>query len=155
MGQPAEQYNEVCSNCGEFVSSLNDKTGWCDSCSGVTKCVTCGCPTDSKRCGRCKYLYWLEQNADEIERVMATFGVKASKAKKVVIARNRPICLCCHKPIHRGMKNRDLFCSTKPECIKASTAYNYHKNIQHRSHAESLIRALTAGEIERLTNQIT
>jgi len=158
MGQLQPQYNEdieVCPNCGDLVDVLNDTTGWCDSCSGVTpsnSCIRCGQEIGSGiRCSRCKYLFWLDCNADQIERLMATDGIKASKAKRLVIEQNRPKCLSCGEPIHRGMKDRDLFCNTKPECRRAGNAYDYHKNRQRRPHNESVQRALVAAEIVRLT----
>ncbi len=153
---------EVCPNCGDLVALLDDETGWCNSCAGVAlpiSCLTCGASlaVAGKFCSKCKYVYWLTQNADAIERVMASGAggavINASKAKKLVRDMNRPICLSCDQPIKGGQRDRHFFCTKTPHCIKAHNAYHYHRRVQNRSHVESLQRAITASQILKLTNE--
>lgn len=153
--------SEFCSECGEFVNELNEKTGWCNDCSRelgyeVTPsgCPRCGEPSLNglQTCGRCKYELWLERNADEIERVMATNLVSVRAAKRIVRASNRPICNSCGDPIRGGTKGRHFFCKTKPECVRAHNVYSYH--IRHKPHSEALELAVTASVIHKLTANI-
>src|SRR6266403_2302825 len=98
--------DEFCPNCGEFVPYLHEETGFCYSCSGIEPTRRClGCNSiieEGSECNRCKYRKWLERNADNIERIMVTNGVKASIAKRIVLANNRPVCLVCRNPIKGG-----------------------------------------------------
>jgi len=139
---------EVCPNCGSYVVALSDDTGWCASCTAdhtgaPTTCRICNRVSANGLCSRCKELKWLTRYADEVERIMAIHGIKASKARRFVRISNRPICNSCHEPIKGGAQGVDLFCTKTTACIKAGNAYKYHKNVKRRSHEESLHRAMT------------
>lgn len=156
MSQPAYSEQELCPECGEFFDSLNEETGWCNSCSGVTPCQGCNEPLDERAitanehlCNKCKYINWLEANADQIDRVMVTQQVTASIAKKIVIADNRPICVSCGNPIKGGSKAssnkpQSLFCTKTAKCRKAQNAYRYYYNFKRLTHEEALQRALVS-----------
>lgn len=156
---PNEQ--EFCTECGYFVNELNDETGWCNDCSkelgyvvAPSVCPRCGEPSlrGLSTCGRCKYSTWLERNADEIERVMATQVVTVRVAKRVVQQQNRPICNSCQQPIKGGQKGRHYFCRVKPECIRGSNVYE--RNLKTKPQAEALELAITASLIFKLTASI-
>lgn len=146
MGIP--QYSEeLCPSCGDFVEKLNDETGWCDPCSGITPsthCRRCNQPLGANNglCNQCKYILWLEKNADAIERVMVQYCVSSAQAKKIVLEQNRPLCLCCLNPIKGGTKGRHFFCTKTAKCRKAQNAYRYYKFRKGWSHEDALERAL-------------
>jgi hypothetical protein len=152
--------DEFCPNCGAFVPYLHEETGFCYSCSGIEPTRRCsGCNNilgddhEGNECWRCKYRRWLERNADNIERVMVTNGVKASKAKRIVLASNRPICLSCREPIKGGQIGKHFFCRTNKICRKASTTYRYHRT-KNKSHDEAIKKAIEAAYIIKLTGGI-
>lgn len=161
MGTPESQLDEseFCTECGNFVVELNEATGWCFDCSKelgyiVPSCPHCGEESiNGKLCSRCKYVRWLERNADAIESVMAIQCVTASAAKRIVRESNRPICNSCGNPIKGGQKDKHYFCRKNPECVKAHTAYSYH--IRNKPHDEALQLAITASLIYKLTANIT
>lgn len=145
--------DEFCASCGNFVTSLVEETGWCNSCSGVTPCLRCSEPLTnndtSKICNKCKYIAWLEANADAIDRTMVVDRVSAAKAKKLVLQRNRPMCFSCGGSISGGSqqtatKNRSLFCTKTAKCRKAQNAYRYYKDRKGLKHEEALQRALVS-----------
>lgn len=150
---------EFCSECCQEVDELNEFTGWCNPCSVrlgwiAPSCPNCGQPNkDGKQCSRCKYLQWLERNADEIERIMAVDMVTIRVAIRRVRVVNRPICHSCGNPIKGGTKGRHYFCKKHPECVKAHIAYSYH--IRNKPHNEALQIAVTASVIYKLTANIT
>lgn len=152
--------DELCPNCGEFVPYLHEETGFCYSCSGIEparRCLVCndilGDNSDSNECSRCKYIGWLERNADTIERVMATNRVKASKAKRLVLQSNRPICLICKNPIKGGQLGKHFFCRTTALCRRGSNVYRYHRT-KNRPHEEAVKKAIEAAYILKLTGGI-
>lgn len=132
-----------------------EETGWCYPCSGVAPPVYCeGCgnelqPNDHTYCSRCKYLRWLERNADEIERVMAIAGVSSGKAKQLVRSSNRPKCLCCGNPIKGGQKGKNFFCRKTKACRTGHNSYHYHRT---KGDKDALQRAVIAATKERLIN---
>lgn len=163
LPNPQPLNTEFCLECGEFVTpdSFNESTGWCNSCSSklgyghvAPSCANCGQLTDyGKLCSRCRYIGWLERNADAIETVMATQMVSAGVAKKIVEKSNRPICQSCGMPIKGGQKGRHFFCKKNPECIKGHTSYEYH--LRNKPQAVALELAITASRIFKLTANIS
>lgn len=150
---------EFCAECGGLVARLNEQTGWCDDCSKELGYITPSCPScgveneTGKLCSRCKYEFWLERNADAIERVMAIQSVSVRVARRVVQADNRPKCKSCGHPIKGGTKGRSLFCTKRPECVKAHNTYTYHR--RSKSQSEALELAITASIIYKLTANIS
>lgn len=143
---------EVCPNCGSYVVALSDDIGWCASCSEELTgtpptCKVCNIEIPSTTthllCSQCKEHKWLMRYADDIERAMATNNLRAGEARRLVRVNNRPICKSCHQPIKGGAAGIDLFCTKTQACVKAGTAYRYHKNVKRRTHEESLHRAMT------------
>lgn len=148
-------HSEVCPSCGEFVDSLYEVTGWCDSCSGVAPCPRCGNKQEiakgaNKTCGSCKYDKWLEANADELERLLCK-GLSKRQAIFNIRDRNRPICQSCGNPIKGGTKGRHFFCKKTPACLRANNSYHHYRHYRKFSHEVSLAKAKTAAEIVRLT----
>jgi hypothetical protein len=93
---------------------------------------------------------WLERNGDKIEQVMATFELSAGKAKKLVRTNNRPVCLCCGKPIKGGQKGKNYFCRKTKACKTGHNSYHYYKT---RGYADALERAMVAAHKERLIHE--
>lgn len=162
MLHPQTNADEFCAQCGEFVDYLNDETGWCNPCSGVTPCLRCDEPLNERAvganerlCNRCKYLVWLETNADAIDRVMATQEISAAAAKRVIIQQNRPICPSCNNPIKGGTKGRHVLCTQTAKCRKAHNAYRYYRYQKGLPHNEALQRALTKATIFTLISEYT
>lgn len=156
--EPHQDDLEFCTECCDFVESLNEHTGWCNSCSErlgyvAPSCPSCGNPTISgKLCSHCKYVKWLDQNADAIERVMATEGIRIRAAIRIVRVSNRPICQSCGQPIKGGQRGRHHFCTKNPECVKGHNVFEYH--LRTKSREEALELAITAARIFKLTTAI-
>lgn len=160
MGTPQYSDEELCPSCGEFVDRLNDDTGWCDLCSGITPsthCKRCNQPLGANNglCNECKYIVWLEQNADAIDRTMANYCVSAAQAKKIVLAENRPVCLCCNNPIKGGTKNRHFFCTKTAKCRKAQNAYRYYRYTKNLPQQEAVKKALYNAAVFTLIDGIS
>jgi len=126
---------EVCANCGNLVETLDDVTGWCYTCAGIEERPLVNW-----------YIKWLTINADEIERMMVFHCVTVSTAKKIVAQNNRPICLCCKKPINRGNK-RSVFCTTTPKCRIAQKVFD---RSHHLSREEAIQKALEEATIQEI-----
>jgi hypothetical protein len=143
---------DICPNCGKW-EVLVEVTGWCASCSrGVLppSCSRCGKPCEEENrslCYSCKYMVWLETNADRIELTMMELLVDASTAKKLVRESNRPICLCCDEPIKGGKSGKNFFCKKTKPCKTGHNSYHYYKT---RGYPDALNRALLAAQRERL-----
>lgn len=144
---------EICPNCGD-LALLDEVTGWCPRCAnGGTNplsCLRCGTKLNDvlyKFCSSCRYMRWLEQNADEIERTMAAVVVSAGKAKELVRADNRPKCLCCDRPIKGGQRGKNYFCSRTKACRTGQNSYHYYRN---RGDRKALEKALVSATRERL-----
>lgn len=157
--QESPNFEEFCSECGNFVESLDSYSGWCNDCTVkngyviALSCPLCNRPsTDGKICSRCKYESWLERNANGIELIMAVEMVSVRIAKHKVSAQNRPLCQSCHKPIKGGQKGRHFFCTKNPECVKGHTTYEYHS--RNKPQREALELAITASLIYKLTANI-
>ena len=146
---------EICPSCGD-LAILVDVTGWCSECSGITPPTTCGrCGgfveenSRSKLCNSCRYMSWLERNADQIELVMTCVGVSVSKAKAIVRKNNRPICHCCGNPIKGGQKDRNYFCSKTRACKTGQYSYHHYRARGFKD-VNALQRAMLAAHKERL-----
>lgn len=148
------EYEEFCPSCGKFAT-LDDVTGWCFPCSGRASpqyCERCGKETEGKLCDSCKYMRWLERNADKIEAVMVSLQVSAGKAKKIVRSENRPICLCCGNPIKGGQSGKNYFCRKTKACRKGHNSYHYYRT---RGFSDALQRGMVAAQKERLIHAAT
>lgn len=150
---------EFCSECGSEVDALNELTGWCDPCSGITppiRCNRCSRPNDNpghKYCFACRYIRWLEHHADDIELIMATDEISAAKARRLVHSRstNAPHCLCCGNRIKGGQYGKHFFCKKNRECVKAHHAYRYHRRTLNRTHEQAVEQALIAAFVSKIT----
>lgn len=133
----------VCPSCGH-LADLNNDTGWCDECSGITRydlsCVRCGEDFKSTKqdfiCQSCKTEQW----ANQIEELICK-GLSFSKAKSLVAKRNQAVCLCCNGRIPRGTKGRHLFCS-KPKCKSASRRVKHLRLDKGLSPSDALSQVL-------------
>ncbi len=160
MSQPQYIDEALCPSCGQFVDRLNDYTGWCDPCSGITPsthCRNCGQPLGANNglCNSCKYLVWLETNADAIDSTMAKYFVSAAQAKRIVLQQNRPICRSCLTPIKGGTKDRHIFCTKTAKCRKAQNAYRYYYNYKRLPQDEAIRKALESATIFTLLDRLT
>ena len=150
----------MCPSCGKWAL-IDEMTGWCFPCNGKAppvKCERCGNALAYgiyKYCSSCRYMRWLEQNADEIERVIVSVEVSAGRAKQIVRANIRPRCLCCRKPIKGGVKDKNYFCRKTPACRTGHNSYHYHRTTKHRSKDEALRLALIASVEAKLISEIT
>lgn len=159
MQSPNLHEDEFCPSCGRFVALIYEETGWCHSCSGMTPptpCEKCGDILEdpkSKLCNSCKYMLWLERNANKIERIMVSLGLSAGKAKKVVRSSNRPICACCGNPIKGGQSGKNNFCKKTRACRTGHNSYHYYRSRGY-DHITSLNRAIVAATKERLLDEV-
>lgn len=131
---------ELCPNCGEFTNWLNPASGWCATCSPST-CQSCGRYSSTSLCSTCKRDQWSINNADAIERYLAT-GLTIAKAKQAVADENRPNCLCCGEPINHGNPSRHRFCSRTQLCRTSARRYKYYTRDKRMNPQESLIKVL-------------
>lgn len=146
---------DFCPSCGK-EDVIHEVTGWCYPCSGVAPplyCEQCNRPikeNNGKLCDSCKYMRWLERNANKIEQIMATFELSAGKAKRAVRANNRPICLCCGNPIKGGQRGKNYFCTKTKACKTGRNSYHYYT---FRGYKDALERAMVAATRERLIHE--
>lgn len=82
---------------------------------------------------------------------MSVNCITSGKARKIVKANNRAICLSCAKPIKGGTSGKHFFCRTTLMCKKAGNIYRYNRS-KNRSHDESIKKAMDAIVIMRLLN---
>lgn len=145
MGTPETIKNELCPNCGHFVTRLVEFTGWCFQCSlpvilsidesghtttAAIRCIGCGGNVGDlthTKCRNCRQQDWLNEHADEIDRCLA-LGASVTRAKKLVSAHaNDDLkCAACGGPLRKATRGKALFC-TKSECRKA---YNKWRRLQ-------------------------
>jgi len=148
---------ELCPSCGKWAL-MHEVTGWCFECSGIAPpcyCERCGKRTINRYCNSCRYMLWLERNADEIERVMCSVGISAGRAKLIVRAENRPKCLCCRRPIKGGERGKNYFCRKTPACKTGHNSYHYHRTTRRRSRDEALRLALIAAVEAKLVASVS
>lgn len=112
---------EICPSCGELVDELDEHTGWCPECSGVTKvaCLSCGEGFEKdaahrKLCPKCRDERWLARNANALE-VLLQHGYTIANARQQVYEHNRPRCLSCGAVLV-GARNGAQFCTKTAEC---------------------------------------
>jgi hypothetical protein len=115
------EINELCPNCGNFVDSLNDVTGFCGSCSGVGEFTQSPTPNDKAL----RLELWLTEKSDIIESVMLTDRVTAKVAIKKLAQDSVPRCQCCNEPMPHTTAGRHIFCSKNDKCKKARRYYKY------------------------------
>jgi hypothetical protein len=113
---------EVCSSCGEFVTELDYKTGWCAGCAGK------------------QVRSFLESNADHIEHYILQ-GLTVGQSISRVAMEVRPVCAVCGKPMQRA-KRTAVICRRTPQCRKISRRYVYLHSEKGLSKAEALAKAL-------------
>lgn len=116
-----KELNELCPNCGNFVDSLNENTGFCGSCSGVGD--SSGFPTPTNKAERLEL--WLCQNADIIESLMLEERLTAKDAIKKVAQDSVPRCQCCGNEMPHTTAGRHIFCTKNDNCNKARRYYKY------------------------------
>lgn len=143
---------EWCPNCGNSVTQLNSRTGFCSKCSftltGKKECESCGkefIPYQNSRtkCQSCIQEDWLRRNADAIERVMAHDGsTDVVQAIQKVYDDNRPRCVMCGDKLKHGTKGRTIFCKKRDECRRASIRYHNYRKRNGMSDDDALERAL-------------
>lgn len=123
---------EVCPNCGDFVTHLLPATGWCFRCSQafvlgsgkeVKICTSCGRATSDEthaRCWHCRHEDWLKEHANQIERYMAQ-GFSFTVAKDLVRIHHGKLkqCLRCGVSMKKSSRGENYFCTTKKECRSA------------------------------------
>ena len=139
MSHPAFDY-ELCPSCGEFVEELDEDTGWCYTCSGVTKvsCLSCGAPFQKdaahrKLCPKCRDERWLARNAESLEALLL-HGYSITNARDQVYEYNRPHCLSCGAVL-AGARNNAHFCTKTPECRSWRRRYRTLKERYQRQGA--------------------
>jgi endogenous inhibitor of DNA gyrase (YacG/DUF329 family) len=110
---------ELCPNCGNFVESLNEISGFCSNCDPAPVGVL------DPHSAPTRLESWLHENANRIEVVMGDYGVKAKYAIKIVAAQEAVICIICGDQIVRATANRHFICNKKPACKRARRYYKY------------------------------
>lgn len=139
------EYNEFCSNCGDWVDKLNPFSGFCNKCSSIKVCESCGeayVAAPHKLCKPCRNTRWLRRNADSIERVMAVKRVDAITAIQIVHDDNRPRCAMCGDKIRHRTKGLTTFCKKRDTCRRASIRYHHYRTRNKMSDDDALERAL-------------
>ena len=132
MNAAAQLQEEVCPNCGDFVSQLLPATGWCFKCSQafilgdgkeVTICINCGAAMSDEthaRCWRCREEGWLHDNANHIERYMAQgFSFAVSRDLARIHHGKTKKCLRCGEAMKKASRGTNYFCTQKKECRSA------------------------------------
>lgn len=123
--RPADNFElpeqEICPSCGGLFYELDDVTGWCPECAGVTtvSCLSCGegfakDAAHRKLCPKCRDERWLARNADAME-VLLRHGYSIGNARQQVYEHNRPHCLSCGAVLV-GARNGAQFCTKTQEC---------------------------------------
>lgn len=132
-------YQELCPNCGKFVDSLNELTGFCDSCSPKWNV---GFPSERTPQPNKRLKNWLTKNAEEIEKRMLADGLTAKVAISEIAQISKAVCLCCGDEIPHGTKGRHVICNKRTKCRKARRYYSYLKYEKGHSKQEALEKAL-------------
>jgi len=114
--------SEFCPDCGEFVASLNDITGFCENCTPSTAVVPSKKEGGTTAVNRSK---WLNTNADKIEATMQNYNINASAAIKVIAAQSAVVCICCGEFIPHATAGRHFLCNKNPQCKRARRYYKY------------------------------
>lgn len=130
--------DEVCTNCGNFVSSddINELTGWCSECS----------PDEVTQELKFNLELYLTRNADHIEFLLLQGKSLWQALDALSTDGSRPICLVCGNVIKRS-KRTAVFCRSNATCRHYSRkyVYLYREKKPHLSKAEAL--ALVMSEL--------
>jgi hypothetical protein len=132
-----ETAQDLCPNCGAWVTELNERTGFCSNCSTdrdksdglcVGKNGACGLPVDGthKYCWSCRYEHWLLDNGDAIERYMAV-GKTFVQSKELVRRDNesRLNCFSCGEEMKAASNGTSYFCTKTVRCRTAHRRLKY------------------------------
>lgn len=124
--------DELCPNCGEFVSHLDRATGFCKSCTG-------GGDSDSDYE---KLESYLAANADHLEFFMMQ-GHALYRAIDLSYADNQKYrtCASCGGFIERGGP-RSIFCRKNKRCRALVRRYEYLYTHKGMSKAQALAEVL-------------
>lgn len=109
QAHPNPTPSEFCPNCGNFVSALNDETGWCYNCSPD---ASSGIISN-----------WLNTNANHVEHYIAQ-GNSVTVSINIVADNLRPICVVCSEEIPHA-KRGSIFCRRHPQCRRFQRRYVY------------------------------
>lgn len=127
-----------CPSCGTFVNALDEVTGWCELCNGVTLSNTNNVssvsaiesnqrPHSKGPHATSKFELALAANADAIEYITRDKGDTGatSLTRALELARSdRPTCVVCGERIKRSSRNA-VFCRTHSLCRLYSRRYVY------------------------------
>jgi hypothetical protein len=145
---------EVCPSCGDFVNSLNPRTGFCLDCTPRV-CSRCGgvVSRGHHECIRCQRVKWWEENADRLELYISR-GLSLSEARRKIKNENRAICISCASPIPGRHRQSTLFCSRTYECRKAKRSYLWkvEKGVPRDIALEQVVHQLIIEQLRELTN---
>ena|SRR5215471_8275003 len=129
MSRPEVYLQDLfCPSCGNFVTDIDDETGFCFECIGSRKARCLGCDrlftkdqSHRKLCHKCREERWLERNADRIEIYMEA-GATFTFAKREVYYENRPVCISCGKTLNMTAGGAN-FCKSNLECRRWRERY--------------------------------
>jgi hypothetical protein len=117
---------ELCPKCGNLVSDINEKTGWCVPCSVTLVCPKCG--REYKRGTHCKYCSSVKVRYRDRIADLREEGYSAREALKIVRDEIRPSCAVCGKPMLRA-RRESIICRQTKKCRRA---YSNFRNKQRR-----------------------
>lgn len=126
------QNKSICPECGEFTGRLNERTGWCISCTRSIESIN-----------RSEVEGFLLTHADHIEHYMMQ-GKSLNQAidlMRAEVARYRT-CICCGGFLRRAGRHA-VFCRKKPKCRQLSRQYVYLYQRKGLTKAEALSQVLT------------
>lgn len=115
--------SELCPSCGNFVDSLLETTGFCETCSNGVGVFLVKTPTPSAKAQRLEL--WLRENADIIEDIMLADNITAKDAIRILAQDAVPVCQVCGDEMPHTTPGRHIFCTKKEECRKARRYYRY------------------------------
>ena len=138
----------MCPSCGNFVDQLHERTGWCDVCSlrtgikipaqyfSACQSFNCNNSTDGHRfCKSCRTAFWLERNADEIEKLVST-GFTVERSIRILRKRTfRGQCIVCGDSV----RITAVFCNRKVRCKAASRRLRYLIYEKYYSRTDALV----------------
>lgn len=140
---------DICPSCGELVYELDELTGWCPECSGVTtvSCLSCGegfakDAAHRKLCPKCRDERWLARNANALE-ILLQHGYSIANARQQVYENNRPHCLSCGVVLI-GARNGAQFCTKTPECRSWRRRYRTLKERYQRKGSQAAAKQAIA-----------
>lgn len=148
-----ETEKATCPRCGAF-GFRDARSGFCERCNTeLGLCVDCGnfvgTSLHRKRCRRCNLLLWLQENADQIESVMAVYGLTSYKA--IMVLRegygDRYTCSCCGEDMQSPSHGVSVgFCTKNRRCRTAHNRMRHLLYVKRVPHNIALKQVL--GEME-------